>query len=69
MELVNIYMYLGLTLQVTGKAFIKHIEERCTTGTKAIFDIKKLEKISLRMALRLFHIKVAPRAYYAITEI
>ena len=69
LDLVNAYKYLGLTLQVTGKAFTKHIEERCTAATKAIFDIKKLEKISLRTALRLFHIKIAPIASYAIAEI
>ncbi|PSN34638.1 hypothetical protein C0J52_23932 [Blattella germanica] len=34
-------------LPVTGKACCRHTEERCVAAIKAIFKIKKLEKLSL----------------------
>ncbi|KAJ4440266.1 hypothetical protein ANN_08405 [Periplaneta americana] len=69
LEIVNSYKYLGLTLQVTGKSFTKHIEERCSAAIKATYDIKKLEKLSTTTALRLFYIKIAPIVSYALKKI
>ena len=69
LELTNCYKYLGVTLQVTGKTFTKHIQERCNAAIKATFDIRNVEKLSVETALRLFHLKISPIACYAITII
>ena len=41
LEIVKSYKYLGITLQVTGHTFSKHIEDRAVRAMKATVEIKK----------------------------
>lgn len=69
LEIVNSFRYLGLTFQVTGRVFTKHIEERIVAATKAIVGLKRLKMLSIKTALELFKIKIAPIATYALEHI
>ena len=40
LEIVNNYKYLGITLQVTGHTFSKHIEDRAVRAMKATVEIR-----------------------------
>ena len=62
MEIVKNYKYLGITLQVTGHTFSKHIEDRVVRAMKATIEIKKVNLLSIETALKLFTVKVAPIA-------
>jgi hypothetical protein len=54
------YKYLGITIQVIGKSFSVHIRERLIAAVKCINDIKNLQLLSLKTAIRLFEVKVLP---------
>ena len=66
LEIVKSYKYLGVTLQVSGHSFTKHIEERAVRAIKATFEIKKLSLLSVRTGLKLFNIKIAAIASYGL---
>jgi len=68
-EFVNNFCYLGVTFQVSGRAFSTHIKNRVRASAQATFEIKNLHQLSLETALKLFHIKVAPVASYGIEVI
>jgi Reverse transcriptase (RNA-dependent DNA polymerase). len=57
LDIVKSYKYLGITLQVTGHTFSKHIEDRAVRAMKATVEIKKLNLLSIATALKLFTIK------------
>jgi hypothetical protein len=65
-EFVNSFCYLGVTFQVSGRAFSSHIKNRVRASLQATFELKNLHLLSLETALKLFHIKVAPVASYGI---
>jgi hypothetical protein len=69
LEFVNMYKYLGIIMQPSGIAFGKHISERARLALLATFSITKLNLLSVHTALRLFDLKVAPVATYAINLI
>ena len=50
LEIVKNYKYLGITLQVTGHNFSKHIEDRVVRAMKATVEIKKLNLLSIAIA-------------------
>ena len=54
---------------MTGHTFSKHIEGRALRAMKATVEIKKLNLLSIAIALKLFTIKVAPIAAYGIQHI
>ena len=57
MEIVKNYKYLGITLQVTGHTFSKHIEDRVVRAMKTTVEIKKLNLLSIATALKMFILK------------
>jgi hypothetical protein len=69
-DFVNSFTYLGLTLNYTGKSFAEHIAER---SKKAILcanaGIRNPRTLSIKTALKLFDLKVAPVASYALPVI
>jgi hypothetical protein len=62
----NMYKYLGITIQVTGKSFSVHIQERLIAAVRCINDIKNLQLLSLKTAIRLFEVKVLPTLTYGL---
>jgi len=66
LRFVNSFTYLGVTLTVTGKSFSKHIAERFRKALISLNSIKNLRDLSLKTALELFDIKIAPCASYGI---
>jgi hypothetical protein len=68
-KFVNFFKYLGVTFKHTGKSFAKHVNNRCLAATVATFDIKHLQKLSVRAALELFVIKIEPILAYGISVI
>ena len=62
----NLYKHLGITVQTTGKMFSIHIQERLYTAVRSISDIDKLQRISLKTAMRLFEAKIVPTLTYCI---
>jgi hypothetical protein len=56
----NMYKYLGITIQVTGKSFSVHIQEILLAAVRCINDIKNLQLLSLKTAIRVFEVKVLP---------
>jgi Reverse transcriptase (RNA-dependent DNA polymerase)/Endonuclease-reverse transcriptase len=65
-EFVPTFNYLGVTFQTTGSCFTQHIIARARAARFAGFEIKNLSKLSMETALKIFHMKVAPMATYAI---
>jgi hypothetical protein len=55
-----------MTLQQTGKSFANHIKERCKNAVIASFSISNLHMLSVKTAIKLFHLKVSPVASYGI---
>ena len=51
---------------MTGHTFSKHIKDRAVRAMKATVEIKKLNLLSVAIALKLFTIKVAPNTTYGI---
>ena len=66
LEMTKSYKYLGVTLQVTGFTFTKHIEDKTIAAIKATMEIKRLKSLSLETATKLFRLKIAPVASHAI---
>ena len=62
----NFYKYLGITVQLTGKTFTVHIQERLNAAVRSISDIEHLQRISLKTAMRLFDAKIVPTLTYGI---
>jgi hypothetical protein len=69
LKFVNFFKYLGVTFKYTGKSFCKHVAARCLAANVATFDIKNLQKMSVKAALELFQLKIEPIASYGITVI
>jgi len=69
-DFVASFTYLGVTLSTPGLSFSQHI---CERARKAIVcarvDVKNPRVLSLSTGLRLFDVKVAPMATYAIQVI
>ena len=63
--MVNSFKYLGLMLQTIAKSFRIHIKSPAA-ATKAMFDIKQILRISLKIAMSLFNAKIVPIATYGI---
>ena len=61
--------YLGIILQTTGYVFTRHIQDRLNAAIRAINDIKHLNKLSIRTALKLFQLKIIPVAAYGLENI
>ena len=66
LQTVNSFKYLGLTLQTTAHSFRIHTTQRATAATKAIYDIMKITKLSLKTAMALFETKIVPILTYGI---
>jgi hypothetical protein len=62
----SIYIYLGITIQVTGKSFSVHIQERLIAAVRCINYIKHLQLLSLKTAIRLFEVEVLPTLTYGL---
>jgi hypothetical protein len=65
-EFVPTFNYLGVILQTSGSCFTQHIIARARAARFAGFEIKNLSQLSMETVLKLFHMKVAPMATYAI---
>jgi hypothetical protein len=69
-EFVRSFTYLGVTISSNGKSFREHISTRTSKAlTCAYSDLKNPSRLSLPTALKLFDLKVAPIATYALTVI
>ncbi|MGL4389034.1 MAG: reverse transcriptase family protein, partial [Brevinema sp.] len=66
LEFVSSFKYLGLTFQQSGKSFADHIKDRSKSAITASFTISNLHLLSLKTAIKLFHLKVSPVASYGI---
>ena len=66
LEFVNEFKYLGFIFQTSGRAFAKHIANRCRLGQLAMFSITKIPLLSLNTALKLFDLKISPIVTYGI---
>lgn len=66
LKFVDRFKYLGVTLHCFGKSFTAHITDRCARAVTATNSIPKPHLLSLRTALRLFDLKIAPTASYGI---
>ena len=65
-ETVKNFCYLGVELSSKGIATTRHVEERVRKARLAFSTIPKPRDLSLRTALALFEMKIAPIASYAI---
>lgn len=63
---VNSFTYLGITLTVTGTSFRQHVEQRVRKALVASSTIESPQRLSIKTALRLFSLKVAPTAAYGV---
>lgn len=66
LQIVHSFKYLGVTLQTTMKSFKLHTKSRAAAATKAIYDIKSLNRLSLQSAVKLFKAKIVPILTYGI---
>ena len=66
---VSQFNYLGVTFQTSGNVFTIHVKERANAAIKAMSDIKNARNLSLKTAIRLFHLKVAPVISYGLENI
>ena len=63
---VKTFRYLGVTLPTNGRSFTEHINDKVRRALVASVGIRTPSRMSLRTALALFEIKVAPAASYGI---
>lgn len=66
LEYVNRFTYLGLSIPFNGTSFSHHVKDRCRKAVLAGTTIDKPQRLSLRTALALFKMKVAPVATFGI---
>jgi len=69
LKYVSAFVYLGVTLTPTGTSFSRHIRDRVRKAQLAMATIKTPQKLSIRTALQLFSLKIAPTAAYGIQAI
>ena len=69
LKYVNSFKYLGVTMPTNGRSFTEHITDRTRRALVASVGIKTPSRLSMRTALNLFEIKVAPVASYGIEVI
>jgi Reverse transcriptase (RNA-dependent DNA polymerase)/Endonuclease-reverse transcriptase len=65
----NSVRYLGVTLSHIPRSFAKHTAARTLSANIATFDIKKISRLSVDAAIRLFFIKVAPIASFGLSVV
>lgn len=65
-EYVSSFTYLEVILSSTGLCFTRHVEERVRKGILALTSIPNIQKLSMKTALALFEMKVAPCLSYGI---
>ena len=63
---VNEFTYLGVVLTTNGLPFTKYVNERYRKALVAATTIREPHLLSLRTALQLFNLKVAPTASYGM---
>jgi hypothetical protein len=68
-EFVSEFCYLGVVFQASGNSFGRHVEKRARAALMATYSIKELHQLSIETAIKLFDLKVAPTASYAIEVI
>ena len=66
MKITSKFTYLGITLTTSGVSFAQHVEARAAKALAAASMIEAPQKLSLKTALKLFDIKVAPTAAYGV---
>jgi hypothetical protein len=66
LEIVKHFPYLGVIFQQTGSCFTQHITNRSSMAIFAMNSIKKPFSLSINTAIKLFDLKIAPTATYAI---
>jgi len=66
LEYVKVFTYLGVTLAPSGHCFSQHVKDRVRKAKIATSSIRSPQKLSLKTALQLFDLKVAPCAGYGI---
>jgi len=65
-EFVPKFQYLGLWITTRGNSYSFHIADRVSKALAAAWNIKKPHRLSLRIALRVFDMKLAPMASYGV---
>ena len=61
---VNSFKYLGVVLPTNGRSFSEHIVDRVRRALVATVGIRTPARLSLKTALILFNMKIAPVAAY-----
>ena len=69
LKYVKSFKYLGVVMPTNGQSFVEHITDRGRRAMVASVGIRTPARLSLRTALALFDIKVAPVASYGIQVI
>jgi hypothetical protein len=63
---VNKCTYLGITVTPSGQSFAAHIEQRTRKAIIASTELRSPQSLSVKTALALFDMKIAPIAWYGI---
>ena len=69
LKYVNSFTYLGLTVHTSGKSFTEHVTLRVGKALAASVGIEKPWLLSMKTALALFDLKVAPVASFGIQHV
>jgi hypothetical protein len=63
---VEHFQYLGIIVTPSARSFTAHVNEKCRKAVSSFSAIHKPHLLSLKAALRLFDMKIAPIASYGI---
>ena len=66
LKVTNSFRYLGVTIQVTVRAFVIHIKERLVAAVHTINEIRCQTDMSLVSAMKLFDAKIWPTCTYGL---
>jgi sorting nexin-29 len=67
-QIVNRYVYLGITLQPT-LTFTEHLERKKNQALSAVGCLRHLQRLSLTTAVKIFDMKIRPILEYGLVEI
>ena len=62
LKFVNQFEYLGVTLSTNIRKHTRHINRRCSKAITESYTVKNPAELSIRTALKVFHLKIRPMA-------
>ena len=66
LKFVEQFEYLGVTLSTNIRKHTRHIKRRCSKAITESYTVKNPAELSIRTALKIFHLKLRPMATYAL---